>query len=157
MHRPIQIRSRQRGAALVIGLLLLVILTLLAISGMNSASTELIMAGNEQFRSKALNNSWAGVEEALQTLPSAKLDKVTPTKGTKTAVTGGDASLDFYETSTQYWGEESNVTGFSAGRFSAFHFEVAATGTAARDSTSVQNQGAYVIQRSDPGAFGSIN
>lgn len=156
MHRPIRIHSRQRGAALIVGLLLLVILTLLAISGMNSASTELIMAGNEQYRTKAFNNSWAGIEQALQDLPSAKMDKATPTTGTQTAVTGGDAK-DFFQNSTQYWGDESNVAGFSSGRFAAYHFEIAATGTATRDSTSVQNQGAYVIQRSDASTFGSIN
>ena len=46
--------ARQRGAALVIGLLLLLVLTLLAVSGMSSASVELIMAGNEQYRAERL-------------------------------------------------------------------------------------------------------
>ena len=40
--------NSQRGAALVIGLLLLLVLTVLAISGMNSASVEFLMAGNDQ-------------------------------------------------------------------------------------------------------------
>ncbi len=44
---------RQRGAALVVGLILLVIVTLLAIGGMNTAALELIMSGNEQYRQKA--------------------------------------------------------------------------------------------------------
>ena len=40
---------RQGGAALVVGLVLLMILTLLAISGMNTSTLELQMAGNFQF------------------------------------------------------------------------------------------------------------
>ena len=47
--------ARQRGAALVIGLILLLVLTLLAVTGMNTASTELIMAGNEQYRQNAFS------------------------------------------------------------------------------------------------------
>jgi type IV pilus assembly protein PilX len=156
MHKQIQIRSKQRGAALVIGLLLLVILTLLAISGMNSASTELIMAGNEQYRQKAFNAASTGVEQAIVDLPKAKQSLTTATTVPKTLVTGADAK-DSYETSTQYLGVEENVAGFSAGRFSAFHYEITATGTALRDATSVQDQGAFLIQRSDTGTFGSIN
>src|SRR5262245_51029290 len=59
------ILPRQRGAALVIGLMLLVILTLLAVTGMNTASTELAMAGNEQYQLKAIQASQTGVEQAL--------------------------------------------------------------------------------------------
>lgn len=156
MHTQIRIRSKQRGAALVIGLLMLVILTLLAISGMNAASTELIMAGNEQYRQKAFNASSAGIEQALVDLDKAKQDLLTPTTTPKTAITGGDAS-DSYTTSTQYEGEDDNVAGFTAGRFAALHYQITSTGTAVRQSTSVQNQGAYLIQRTDSGTFGSIN
>jgi hypothetical protein len=141
---------------LVIGLLLLVILTLLAISGMNSASTELIMAGNEQYRQKAFNAAATGVEQAIVDLDNAKQDLVTATTKSKTAVTNGDAG-DSYETSTLYKGDEFNVAGFSAGRFNALHYEITSTGTAVRQATSVQVQGAYLIQRADNAPFGSIN
>ncbi len=57
---------RQRGAALVIGLVLLLVLTLLAVSGMNSASVEMVMAGNEQFRQNAFQAAEAGIENALR-------------------------------------------------------------------------------------------
>ena len=39
---------KQNGAALVVGLILLVVVTMLAISGMNTATTELAMARNDQ-------------------------------------------------------------------------------------------------------------
>src|SRR5258706_11270064 len=57
-------RSHERGAALVIGLILLLMLTLLAVSGMNSASLEFIMAGNEQYRANAFQAAEAGIEQS---------------------------------------------------------------------------------------------
>ena len=57
--------ERQRGAALVIGLILLLVLTVLAISGVNSASLEFFMAGNEQFRQNAFQAAETGIERAL--------------------------------------------------------------------------------------------
>ena len=71
MHAP---RTKQHGAALVVGLLMLVILTLLAIAGMNTASTELVMAGNEQFRENAFQAAETGIERTLvklYTIPPA--------------------------------------------------------------------------------------
>ena len=58
--------ARQRGAALVVGLLLLLVLTVLAISGMTTASLELQMAGNEQFQERAFQAADAGIERAIQ-------------------------------------------------------------------------------------------
>ena len=46
--------------------MLLLVLTLLAVSGMNSASVELIMAGNEQYRQNAFQASEAGIEDAMR-------------------------------------------------------------------------------------------
>ena len=56
---------RQRGAALVIGLLLLVVITVLAISGMNTATTELAMARNDQAYEDAFQLAERGLEDAL--------------------------------------------------------------------------------------------
>jgi type IV pilus assembly protein PilX len=63
-----QIRpARQEGAALVVGLILLLVLTLLAISGMTTASLELQMAGNEQYQERAFQAADAGIEQAMAT------------------------------------------------------------------------------------------
>jgi type IV pilus assembly protein PilX len=60
--------SKQRGAALVIGLILLVVITLLAVVGMNIANTELASATSEQLRLRAFNAAETGLEARLQTL-----------------------------------------------------------------------------------------
>jgi type IV pilus assembly protein PilX len=145
MHRTPQAFGRQRGAALVVGLLLLVILTLLAISGMNTASTELVMAGNEQFRQRAFNSASAGIEQRLETLAKVNQSLDTPTVVTKT-ING-----DEYTTSTLYKGDDTNIPDFSVGRFVGIHYQVLSTGKSKRDATTVHTQGAYVIQTANAG------
>ncbi len=57
--------KRQNGAALVVGLVLLVVITVLAISGMNTATTELAMARNDQNYENAFQAAETGLENAL--------------------------------------------------------------------------------------------
>ncbi len=52
---------------MIVGLVMLSIVTLMAITAMNTSSTELIMAGNEQFRERALQVADAGIERACAT------------------------------------------------------------------------------------------
>ncbi len=58
-------RNKQHGAALVVGLLLLVVITVLAISGMNTATTELAMARNDQTSENVFQAAERGLETAL--------------------------------------------------------------------------------------------
>jgi type IV pilus assembly protein PilX len=58
-------RSKQQGAALVVGLMLLVVITVLAISGMNTATTELAMARNDQAYEDAFQAAETGIATAL--------------------------------------------------------------------------------------------
>lgn len=58
-------RNTQQGAALVVGLMLLVVITVLAISGMNTATTELAMARNDQAYETAFQAAETGLETAL--------------------------------------------------------------------------------------------
>ena len=58
-------RNKQQGAALVVGLMLLVVITVLAISGMNTATTELAMARNDQAYEDAFQAAETGLETAL--------------------------------------------------------------------------------------------
>ena len=135
---------KQRGAALVIGLILLLILTLLAITGMNTASTELLMAGNEQYRQHAFQAAETGVEQAIAALPSVP-QSAAPTVVPVTPVTG--SPTDQYTTSSLYMGDDYNIPGYSVGKFVGFHYEITSTGsTTVRNANSVHRQGAYVVQ-----------
>lgn len=143
------IRARQRGAALAIGLILLLVLTVLAVSGMNTASMELVMAGNEQYRQRAFHAAESGIELALvdmgtvgQTVPKT----VTPAISETTAQV---------ETTTEYMGDGS-VPG-SGQDIVGYHYQITSTGSSSRNSRSVLTQGAYIVQNvGSSGTMGSI-
>jgi type IV pilus assembly protein PilX len=143
--------NTQRGAALVIGLVLLLILTLLAITGMNTATTELVMAGNEQFRRASVMAASAGVEEAIAdvgSVPSVPGAAPVQVQG----VPVGSAGTDEFSTATRYVGEETGLPQSSVDRFVGLHYEIESTGTSARNARDRQVQGVFVIAA--PGAAG---
>lgn len=63
--KNMQINNKQQGAALVVGLILLVVISVLAISGMNTATTELAMARNDQNYENAFQAAETGLEQVL--------------------------------------------------------------------------------------------
>jgi type IV pilus assembly protein PilX len=146
LHRP----SRQRGAALVVGLIMLVVLTILAITGMNVASTELVMAGTEQDRVRAFSAAETGVERAARvvgdvgTTPGTEVTvAATDVEGSSVNASTGAAS-EQYETTTRYRGQNSICPGSTQSDVVAYHYEIESEGTAARGATSVHTQGVYI-------------
>jgi Tfp pilus assembly protein PilX len=128
--------TAQRGAALAVALILLVILTLLAVSGMSLATAELVMAGNEQLRRRAAETASAGIErgiERMTTLPSIPDE------------------MRFDGVALRYVGNETTLPGFSAEKFVGRHFEIESIGSAPRGARDVQRQGVLVI-----GASGGV-
>lgn len=145
---------RQGGAALVVGMILLMVLTLLAISGMNSATLELQMAGNAQFSENSFQASETGVEEALR---DARLLGVTtvdidPAVVPKRTEFVAGSKTDSFTIQTLH-DPDNGVTkvpsgGFSMGvgkGFSAYHFDVTSTSASARSATQTHVQSFYVV------------
>lgn len=58
-------QARQRGAVLIIALIMLVVLTLAGLALMRSVSTSNIIAGNLAFQQAATNSAGAGIETAI--------------------------------------------------------------------------------------------
>ncbi|HEX5651161.1 MAG TPA: pilus assembly PilX N-terminal domain-containing protein [Steroidobacteraceae bacterium] len=165
-------RARQQGAALVVGLLLLLVLTILAISGMTTASLEMLMAGNEQYQERAFQAADSAVERAITAgiyntnatigdydPPVDPNDPPTPDRGTgqtgcvQTIPADGTAttpSTDCYEYFIRF-DEQSGTTpvpggGYSLGTgFNAYHFVVDSFGTSDRDAQSDHQASFYVI------------
>lgn len=139
---------RQTGAALVVGLLLLVIITVLAVSGMNTATTELALARNDQNYEYAFQAAETGLEIAIA-------QNNFSTQGATPALThtlGNDTVI----ASTQY--EAATLVpdrAFSLGSGSgvaAYHFLTTAQATSKRqaagtdrDSTAEHSQAFYVV------------
>ena len=138
--------GQQRGAALVIGLLLLLVLTILAVSGMNSASLEFVMAGNEQYRANAFSAAEAGIE---RTLDSGTFNPAVLTQNQNGAATATDNWST--QTLTQLGGNSlPAMWGNSWNSFSTYHFEITSTGTSVRNATAINTQGVAIIAPWDP-------
>ncbi len=149
---------RQRGAALVIALLMLMILTILALSGINTATTELAMAGNEQYLRNAAQAATAGIEEAITdigavpTSPGAAPTprcRPCPRHSTSTAM----------PRTTRFIGDETGLPQSSADKFVGLHFQIDSTGTSLRNASDLQQQGVMVVAASGSvavAAFGQL-
>lgn len=143
------LNNKQHGAALVVGLILLVVITVLAISGMNTATTELAMARNDQNYENAFQGAETGLETALgqgqfNTLAGATITQTINTHD---------------EVSTQVVFEDSTLVpdrAFSLGAgsgVSAYHFLAtslaesrrAPGSTTDRDSTATHTQAFYIV------------
>jgi type IV pilus assembly protein PilX len=142
-------KHRQSGAALVIGLLLLLVLTLLAVSSMNTASTELAMAGNAQYQQNAFQAAETGIERALVDggfNPGAGVE-------TEAGVAIAGSTTDTYTTiiTPQLSGTaQPAMWGSSWDSFSTFHFEINSTGASTRNAMARNLQGVAVIAPKDP-------
>ena len=141
--------QRQDGAALVTGLILLVVITVLAISGMNTATTELAMARNNQNYENAFQAAETGLENALSqgsfnTLANTNL--VTNINANDTVT-----SVIIFEDSTLV-PDRAFSLGVGSG-VAAYHFNTIATaeskrdtgGTTDRDASAVHSQSFYVV------------
>jgi type IV pilus assembly protein PilX len=147
-HRP----ARQRGAALVIGLLLLVVLTVLAVSGMSTATMELAMAGNNQHSNRAFEAASSVLESELRrtdleplAVPGDLPD--IPANVGRAYDDGAGNAIATANAHTSYLAT-TGTAGWQLGTshaFSAHHFESRSDGNAAKGASTNQLQGFYII------------
>lgn len=145
MNPEISFHGRQQGAALVVGLILLVVLTILAVSGVFTANMELRMVRNTQSQERAFQAAEVAIEDAL----------ANPVLSTSAAFTTPapipvpDSPGDEYTYTQQFVGQTplgTGMTGFSIGSaFNAYHFQVDVTGTGPDNAVSNHTQSFYVV------------
>lgn len=148
MNRTHPRPARQQGAALVIGLILLVVLTILAVSGVFTSTMELRMVGNTQLQERAFQSAEVGIEEALAN-PSIS----TSVSEIQALTNNPNSAGDQYAYQLQFVCASQpglDITGMSiqAG-FTAYHFQVDATGTAPGNAQALHVQDFYVIGPQD--------
>ena len=136
-NRP---RRGQHGAALVIGLILLLVLTILAVSGVMSSTLELRMVGNQQQQERAFQAAELAIEQALADATLSMTPQVQP------RVNVPD-STDEYEYQIAYAGGTDAPPGFSMGEsgFHSHHYVISANGYSAAGAESTHSQGFYVV------------
>ncbi|MDX1406033.1 MAG: pilus assembly PilX N-terminal domain-containing protein [Woeseiaceae bacterium] len=140
--------GKQDGAALVVGLILMVIITVLAISGMNTATTELAMARNDQSYENAFQAAETGLEMALaqgrfNTLVNVNLAQTVNAYDSVTAV------INFEDTTLVP--DRAFSMGVGSG-IAAYHFNAVSTaeskfdpGGTDRDASAVHTQAFYIV------------
>ncbi len=130
--------TRQRGATLAVGLILLALVTLLGIAGAHTAHVERRLAQNERFRENAASAASAGIEYAISRIVT------TPAPDSVRADFAGamPASFARYAVTTRFAGFELALPVADGARVAGAHFEILSTGSAAR---SVDRQRATVM------------
>lgn len=85
------LRARQRGAVLIIALIMLVMITLFVLSVMNMAGMNLRVAGNTQARSESV----AAAQQAIEFVASTNFTATPPAASTVNVDINGDGTTDY--------------------------------------------------------------
>ena len=152
--------KKQQGAALIVGLILLVVITVLAISSMNTATTELAMARNDQNYENAFQAAETGLETALS--QGVFLAQPAPILLPRVDLPSGH---EYVDSQVQFDAPPTPVPP-EAGAFSlgvgvgmqAYHFVATATAVSARDpgattdrdASAVHTQAFFIVGPEDP-------
>ena len=143
--------GHESGVALVVALVLLTAVTVVAVSAMNTATLQIVMAGNIAAYDRAFQAAATGIDLAL-----AQGDFSVESPGALPLTTFDDGAAT---EAAIVFSESTPVPGaaFSLGEGStgpqALHFEIRAVGTGPRNAISTQRQGFYVLgpaDRADP-------
>jgi len=140
MNAAFKQRSWQTGATLVVGLILLLVLTVVGVSGMNTATMEVTMAGNTQFQNDAFQMAEDGIDTVLA-------QRNYSTAGTTTLAPTGDVDYDRQAVTrfitTTPIPDAAFSMGVSTGSVQAFHFDIVSVGKGPRNASSTHTQSFY--------------
>ena len=154
--KPVHYSKKQEGAALVVGLILLVVVTVLAIAGMNTATTELAIARNDQNYENAFQAAETGLEIALASGPFSTAGRSIgplPVNAADLASARETVRVDIAFEDATLVPDKAFSLGVGSG-IAAYHFVATATaesnriaggGDTDRDASAVHTQAFYVV------------
>lgn len=122
---------------MVVGLVLLLVLTILGISGMSAAKLEVTMAGNAQFQHDAFQLAEDGIALILA-------QRAYSTDGARTIAWLGTPNADRRAVATFVRSAPVVDRAFSVSAVKAFHFDVVSVGVGPRNATATHTQSFYV-------------
>jgi len=140
--------GRERGAALLVGLVLLLVMTMLGVSAMSTAALELAMAGNAQAQEEAFQAAETGIDMAISQGVFSTAEPIEISETLADSVTT-EVVTTFVQATSVPDAAFSMGVGMS-GSVQAFHFEIVATGTGPRNARSTHHQGFYVLGPGGP-------
>ncbi len=139
--KPMKSHSKQQGAALVVGLILLVVITVLAISGMNTATTSLAMARNDMNYENAFQAAETGLENALA---QGLFDTLVDSTVTQTINAHDSVSAEIAFEDSSIVPDKAFSLGSGSG-VAAYHFLATSTATSLRDPGGTTDRDASAI------------
>jgi Tfp pilus assembly protein PilX len=125
---------------LIVGLVLLLVLTVVGVSGMNTATMEITMAASTQFQQDAFQLTEDAVDIAIGTRDYS-------TEEERIVDWLGDPDYDRRAVTVYRQNTDVPDAAFSSGEVEAFHFDVTAVGRGPRNATSTHTQSFYVVGR----------
>jgi hypothetical protein len=142
MNTATNLGARQTGATLIVGLVLLLLLTIVGVSGMNTATFEVAMSGSSQYQQDAFQMAEDGIDIALA-------QRGFTTSGPRTIPWLGDPhydrrSITSFVTTTPV-PDAAFSAGTTTGSVQAFHFDIVSEGRGARNASSTHTQSFYVL------------
>lgn len=146
-RRHARAAARQRGAVLIVSLILLVVLTLLGVTAMNSTSLDEKMAANNQQTTRAFQAAESGLSATFNNNAAYNLAN-DPANPYKTTVSIPSSGSDQASITGSFVGWSAPPAGslYSATSFQAAHFNFTSQGTTNGGAIqTVLQGGAYQI------------
>ena len=145
MRQILHHRQQQNGAALIVGLVLLLVLTVLAVSTMSTASLEIAMAGNHQFSENAFQLAETGNASVNRRVTGGQVVPVTDQDIDPLDVNIGVGALDGqYSTRINWAGRAGLIEEFSTD-FCQYVWVTTSTGTSSRQARAAHQQGFWMV------------
>jgi type IV pilus assembly protein PilX len=139
-------RSRCGGAALVVGLVFLLVLTVIGISGMNTATMQIAQASSTQLQHDVFGLAESAIDIALAT---ESYSTASPRRVELLGTPDRDrTALTTYTNVNTGVPGEANSEGVT-GAMVAWHFEIEAQGLGPRGAVAAHAQGFYIRGRSE--------
>ena len=136
--------AHQSGAVLIVAMILLVVLTLLGVTAMNTSSLQERIASNTQEQVHAFQAAETGLNQAFADNLAYDITS-TYTGGATPATFAGAADSASYAPTFLGFSPPPPGSLYSATSFQAAHFNFRATGTSETNISIVLNGGAYQI------------
>jgi hypothetical protein len=127
-------RLDARGAALVVGLVLLSAITLLGLAGATAARVEMQLAHQHRFRENAASAASAGIELALSHMTVIASDS----DFTLNASLPGHESAGRLDVRVRFMGHEFGLPQAPGANLAGAHYEILSTGYSARGAVDAQ-------------------
>ena len=137
-------RGNQSGAVLIVAMVILIVLTLLGVTSMNTSSLQERMAANTQEQIHAFQAAETGLNLAFSDNLAFDISSTYTGGATPTQFDGSADAASYVPTFLGFSPPPPGAL-YSATSFQSAHFNFTATGTSATDISFVLNGGAYQI------------